>query len=292
MNHTFPLPTESDLNDFYQGFLFNLPDGASASNMEESLRSNVRRMIDILKNRHCLQSGCRILDLGGGVGITASEFARLGFEVVLSDLDGKACAYAEDRFGHEMKVVQGDGSDMEDNSFDFIYSSQVIEHLRDPGSYLNCIHRKLRNQGMVVITTPNQRTCEYLFRLPWFHYYFSKASALPLPSRVCALWKQRWLNFDPPRHLLGFNILSLSKMAENAGFSTLECFPEFGHRSVYNIRRKLPKMRARWRPVFTSIIENLGLFLASRFSLGLAEGNNLVYIGRKKSHFEKTSPND
>ena len=52
-----------------------------------------------------------------------------------------------------------------DNTYDFVVSFQVIEHIQDDGLYLKEIHRVLKPGGKALITTPNRSMS--LTRNPW-----------------------------------------------------------------------------------------------------------------------------
>lgn len=52
-----------------------------------------------------------------------------------------------------------------DNSYDFVVSFQVIEHIENDALYLQEIHRVLRPGGTALITTPNRKMS--LSRNPW-----------------------------------------------------------------------------------------------------------------------------
>ena len=43
----------------------------------------------------------------------------------------------------------------QDNSFDIVYSIEVIEHLRNPYDFIKEIYRVLRPGGKIIVTTPN-----------------------------------------------------------------------------------------------------------------------------------------
>jgi len=55
--------------------------------------------------------------------------------------------------------------DLKDNSYDSIFSFQVIEHIEDDFLFLKEIHRVLRRGGIALITTPNRKMS--LSRNPW-----------------------------------------------------------------------------------------------------------------------------
>jgi ubiquinone/menaquinone biosynthesis C-methylase UbiE len=56
-------------------------------------------------------------------------------------------------------------SDFQDNSFDRVFSFQVIEHIKDDSLFLKEIHRVLKPGGMALLTTPN--LSKSLSRNPW-----------------------------------------------------------------------------------------------------------------------------
>ena len=76
-----------------------------------------------------------------------------------------------------------------DNTFDFVVSFQVIEHIKDDHQFVREIHRVLKSKGKCIITTPNILTT--LTRNPWhvreytkeqlhqlFNQYFSNVQML------------------------------------------------------------------------------------------------------------------
>jgi SAM-dependent methyltransferase len=54
---------------------------------------------------------------------------------------------------------------IEDNSFDFVVSFQVIEHIEADDKYVSEIHRVLRPGGKFIVTTPNKKMS--ITRNPW-----------------------------------------------------------------------------------------------------------------------------
>ena len=54
---------------------------------------------------------------------------------------------------------------IEDNSFDFVVSFQVIEHIEADDKYVSEIHRVLKPGGKFIVTTPNKKMS--ITRNPW-----------------------------------------------------------------------------------------------------------------------------
>lgn len=56
-------------------------------------------------------------------------------------------------------------SGMEDNTYDYVVSFQVIEHIQDDHQYTKEIHRVLKPGGKFIVTTPNKKMS--ITRNPW-----------------------------------------------------------------------------------------------------------------------------
>lgn len=56
-------------------------------------------------------------------------------------------------------------SGIPDNSFDFVITFQVIEHIQNDSLFVKEIYRVLKNKGKLIVTTPNKKMS--LTRNPW-----------------------------------------------------------------------------------------------------------------------------
>jgi len=74
--------------------------------------------------------------------------------------------YDETLFKNNYKKVSAEDFDF-DVKFDVIFAGDLIEHLSNPGLFLNACKRNLKPDGKIIVTTPN---CYNLFNL------FSKVS--------------------------------------------------------------------------------------------------------------------
>ena len=105
--------------------------------------------------------GKKILDLGCGVGYGSHFLASFGAaEVTAADADSIAIEYASKTYAHpSIQYVHFDATKplpFPDQSFDFVFCSQVIEHVEDPFSFLKEIRRVLIYGNFCLITTPNK----------------------------------------------------------------------------------------------------------------------------------------
>jgi SAM-dependent methyltransferase len=88
--------------------------------------------------------GSRVLDLGCAE-MPYRRFFAAGTEVVGADLPGNP---------HASVTIQPDGSvPLPDEGFDALLSTQVLEHVEDPGTYLSECFRLLRPGGRLLLST-------------------------------------------------------------------------------------------------------------------------------------------
>ena len=103
-----------------------------------------------------LPRGSRVLDVGCGRGEFCHFFETQGYRAFGTDISNAAVQYASQAFpdipfhaGPVESMVQEHG-----DSFDAVFSSEVIEHLFDVPGYLLAVNRLLKPNGLFVLTTP------------------------------------------------------------------------------------------------------------------------------------------
>jgi len=139
-----------------------------------------------------------LLDIGCGNGEFLARMKGLGWQVMGIDPDPVAIDTARNK--HHLDVVLGslDDAQLPDDAFDVATLSHVIEHLPDPMRTLTEVRRMLKNDGHLVISTPN-------------------SAGFP-----CRHFGRDWLGFDPPRHLYLFGPDCLETLARKSGFEVVE----------------------------------------------------------------------
>lgn len=109
----------------------------------------LNKIIEVLKKY--TKQNSKILEIGAGTGWQSSELARIGYDVVAIDIPSSNHAHAR-----VFDITNFDGRKIPfaDNSFDVIYSSNVLEHVDDP-DFLNIeIKRVLKDDGVAVHYVP------------------------------------------------------------------------------------------------------------------------------------------
>ncbi len=139
--------------------------------------------------------GRDVLDLGCGTGYGAEELARVARRTVGVDVSEEAIAYAtahcaEDglTFAVIDPVAPGAPLPFADASFDVVTSFQVIEHVPDPGAYLDEAARVLRPSGVLLCVTPDRTLRLFPRQRPWNEFHVTEFS----PEQLAALLRPRF----------------------------------------------------------------------------------------------------
>lgn len=105
----------------------------------------------------------KVLDIGCGMGEFLEVSLEKGWEAVGIDVSGWACRFLAER-GFQ-NILQGTLEDahFDDEEFDAVYLSHVLEHIPEPGPFLHEIRRVLKPGGLVLIEVPNEENFRLLY---------------------------------------------------------------------------------------------------------------------------------
>jgi SAM-dependent methyltransferase len=134
------------VREYYEDLWERLPDQLAPPDFE------LRRAFLLGEVRH----GDRALDLGCGAGDFTALLAAAGARPVGVDVAEAAVARARSRHpGLDFRLTPIDGPlEFEDNLFDLVWASEVIEHVADTGRWLSEVRRVLSPGGRLLLTTP------------------------------------------------------------------------------------------------------------------------------------------
>jgi SAM-dependent methyltransferase len=142
-----PHGTVAGMRDFYEELWRRLPEQRQPPDWE------LRRAFLLQEVR----PGDRALDLGSGAGeftaVLAQAGARpVGIEVADAALDRARSSNPQLDF----RLAPIDGPlPFEDNAFDLVWSSEVIEHIADTARWLSEVRRVLAPGGRLLLSTPS-----------------------------------------------------------------------------------------------------------------------------------------
>lgn len=112
----------------------------------------------------------RVLDIGTGAGVMASELAKVAREVTGVDVRDQRTTFD----GYRFVQVEGTTLPFDDRSFDVVLSNHVIEHVGerdDQLRHLREVGRVLADDGVCYLAVPNRWVLlEPHFRLPFLSW--------------------------------------------------------------------------------------------------------------------------
>ena len=205
----------------------------TTNELDMAFRRRVFRLLELLE----LDDGLEVLDCGCGEGFYLLALQRLR-PLGLTGLDADAgrLQRAEEAHGIRARLVAGDAQRLpfEDESFDRVLTSEVLEHLPDDAAALREIHRVLKPGGVLAISVPNAR---YPFWWDPINATWTALGGRPIRSGpIAGIWSNHVLLYRPEE---------LAARVREAGFelevveeSTHYCVP-FIHFVVYGIGKPL-----------------------------------------------------
>jgi 2-polyprenyl-3-methyl-5-hydroxy-6-metoxy-1,4-benzoquinol methylase len=108
--------------------------------------------------RPYVTAGTRVLDVGCGNGATAGVFLSMGCDVVGIDLSETGIHLARRTYpAGRFEVLPADAQILERlhcEPFDLAVSTEVVEHLYDPRSYVAGCYKAVRPGGRFICSTP------------------------------------------------------------------------------------------------------------------------------------------
>lgn len=143
-----------------------------------------------------------VLDCGCAFGHFSDVAIKEGWKVVATDISLNAVKHAKDNYNITGVVSNATSIPFKENTFDLIVLYDVLEHTDDPLLLLSNLNRLLKPNGIIHITTPNQK------------------------SLSARLMGKRWYHYKPLEHITYFSKKSLKDSLEKTGWSTL------GHKTV------------------------------------------------------------
>jgi len=113
----------------------------------------------LLKSREHIdyvESG-KFLDIGCGNGSRLLKMRNLGWQVTGVELNKKAF---NECINHNLNVFNStlENTKFEDNSFDVVYMSHLVEHLANPCEIFEIVNKILKPNGLLYIKTPNRNS--------------------------------------------------------------------------------------------------------------------------------------
>lgn len=138
----------------------------------------------------------RVLDIGCGNGYIAGQFAAQGCQVVGIDLGQKGIEIARKTYpGTRFEIMAADShvlKNLDEEPFDLVISTELIEHLYAPKAFVNGAYIALKEGGRFVCSTPYHGYLKNL-ALSLFNKWDTHADPLWDGGHI-KLWSRHTLN--------------------------------------------------------------------------------------------------
>jgi len=131
-----------------------------------------------------LQRSGKILEVGCGKGAFLEQLLKLGkYEVLGIELNSRAISYAYNR---GLPVINADIGELEvSDKFNAICLFQVLEHLSEPGKFIEKVISRLKPGGRLIFSVPNAES----------FLKDSKFNILDLPPHHMSRWSIKTIKF-------------------------------------------------------------------------------------------------
>lgn len=185
-----------DYRALYQGDYFKGAEYLDYAADEAFFKRNFRRRLaDVLR----YTSGGRLLEIGAAYGFFL-DLARRHFEVMGYEVNQEGARHARERFGIAVRTEDFLSTSVEalGGPVDVAVMWDVIEHLEQPGLFLERIADVTRSGGMVHMTTGD------------------------IGSFLARVRGRKWRMIHPPTHLHYFDRNTLPRLLARYGFETVE----------------------------------------------------------------------
>jgi SAM-dependent methyltransferase len=200
MIRLYPQPTPIELRDYYPPDYWFVPETTAADRLEQWYRRFVLRDHLRFVERALAESEEKglVLDVGCGGGLFLQMLAERGRTGVAGlDFSLDAANVAWRRAGVPAVCGTLSRAPFAAGSCAAVTMFHVLEHLYDPGSYLEAAHQLLAPDGRLILQVPNAACWQFL------------------------LLGERWNGIDVPRHLINFRLFDVDSLLDSCGFEVL-----------------------------------------------------------------------
>jgi len=104
--------------------------------------------------------GKKVLDIASGTGYGSQIMyeQNVDLEIIGCDKDEDTIKFAHENYGKNIKFINCDAysTKFKDDNFDSVISFETLEHLENGSIFIKEISRILKNNGILILSTPNR----------------------------------------------------------------------------------------------------------------------------------------
>lgn len=180
----FPPPDKKDLEAIYSQTYYK-SWGMEKGNSLTVRNMKIKTALRLLKQVDKFRNTGNLLDVGCAAGHFLEAANDRGWQCYGVELSEYSASLAKEKFGNRIYVGSFETAPLPEAFFDLIIMSDVIEHFQDPNPILEKIRAILRDDGILVIVTPDSGSISAsMFSSKWNHYepehliYFNRKNIL------------------------------------------------------------------------------------------------------------------
>jgi 2-polyprenyl-3-methyl-5-hydroxy-6-metoxy-1,4-benzoquinol methylase len=194
----------------------------------------------------------KVLDIGCGPGYFLSAAQKLGFDVHGLDPSDYIVEMAQKTWGSRVKLGLIESADYPPETFDLVVAFDTFEHIYDPKKFLAAIHKVLKKDGVLAITTPDPT------------------------SALAKVSGKNWVSFKLPEHVFYWSPETIRRILEE-NFEVLEIRTAGQYATLGFLFRRLFRLKNEPGKFISAMIKFL-----NRFSI-YSDNGSLTVIAKKKS---------
>ncbi len=196
-----PQPSAAVLTQIYSEHYFLVSDSSEQQTLTANMKQATARLyLDCIETYH-QTPGKRLLEVGCGHGEFLLEAQTRGYQVTGIEVSPNSVEIAKAKLQtNTIFCGQIEQLDLPAYTFDICVLSDVIEHVRNPATFLETIHTLLKPDGTLFIATPS------------------------LDSWSARLLRQNWMEFKT-EHLFYFDRQTIQHLLFKTGYQEIVVQP-------------------------------------------------------------------
>lgn len=100
----------------------------------------------------------QVIDIGGNTGVISQIASEIGYNITVADISDKALNKAKKRGLKVRKLDFNEDFILPDKKYDVVIAGEIIEHILDVNKFLSECNRILKDDGYLILSTPNLST--------------------------------------------------------------------------------------------------------------------------------------
>lgn len=125
-------------------------------------KKRIEIMIDFLdealKKSGKSKGDFKIIDIGGNTGVIAQLAKEKNYDITVADISDKALKKAKSKGLKVCKLDFNENFILNDKKYDVVIAGEIIEHILDVKKFLDECNRILKDNGYLILSTPNLAT--------------------------------------------------------------------------------------------------------------------------------------